>query len=105
MQNMDLARENDLASKIVADVTNELEKKGAVQSKYTKILQFRQIRYLNRTLFTVDPCTKVRCGAGRVCKAEDNIGTCVCIPECPEESDPRRKVNILLYDKLFDNIS
>lgn len=40
-QNIDLARENDLASKIVADVTNELEKKGAVQSKFLNLLKFR----------------------------------------------------------------
>lgn len=45
----------------------------------------------------VDPCKGIRCGAGRVCQADANgDGTadakCVCIPECPEETDSRRKV-------------
>ncbi|XP_053668554.1 SPARC [Anopheles marshallii] len=42
----------------------------------------------------IDPCKGVRCGAGRVCKAniEEQRGECVCIPECPAETDPRRKV-------------
>lgn len=39
-----------------------------------------------------DPCKNSRCGAGRVCRAEENKATCICIPECPEEIDPRRKV-------------
>ncbi|XP_058128034.1 SPARC [Anopheles coustani] len=42
----------------------------------------------------MDPCKGVRCGAGRVCSA--NTATqhaeCICIPECPYESDPRRRV-------------
>ncbi|XP_052900326.1 SPARC isoform X2 [Anopheles moucheti] len=42
----------------------------------------------------IDPCKGVRCGAGRVCQAniEEHRGECVCIPECPAETDPRRKV-------------
>lgn len=67
----DLARENDLASKIAADVVSEQAAKAPVQ---------------------IDPCSKIRCGAGRVCKAEETTASCVCIPECPEETDPRRKV-------------
>jgi len=39
-----------------------------------------------------DPCTKIHCGAGRVCQVQDDSAQCVCIPECPDESDPRRKV-------------
>lgn len=39
-----------------------------------------------------DPCKGVRCGAGRICQAEGNDAKCVCIPECPEELDSRRKV-------------
>lgn len=42
----------------------------------------------------VDPCRKVHCGAGRVCKAEGKIGQCVCITECPKEADPRRRVRL-----------
>lgn len=41
-----------------------------------------------------DPCLKVRCGAGRVCEVnEKGEGVCVCIPECPQETDARRKVS------------
>ncbi|XP_001237311.4 SPARC [Anopheles gambiae] len=42
----------------------------------------------------IDPCKGVRCGAGRVCRANvaEQRGECVCIPECPPETDPRRKV-------------
>lgn len=39
-----------------------------------------------------DPCTKIHCGAGRVCQVQEDSAQCVCIPECPEEHDPRRKV-------------
>lgn len=39
-----------------------------------------------------DPCKGVRCGAGRICQAEGSEAKCVCIPECPEEPDSRRKV-------------
>lgn len=42
----------------------------------------------------MDPCKGVRCGAGRVCSANlaEQRGECICIPECPPEVDPRRKV-------------
>ncbi|KDR16367.1 SPARC isoform X2 [Zootermopsis nevadensis] len=40
-----------------------------------------------------DPCAKKHCGAGRVCElTEEGEADCVCIPTCPEEADPRRKV-------------
>uniref|UniRef100_A0A1B0D6H3 Follistatin/Osteonectin EGF domain-containing protein n=1 Tax=Phlebotomus papatasi TaxID=29031 RepID=A0A1B0D6H3_PHLPP len=39
-----------------------------------------------------DPCTKVHCGAGRICQADGQTAACVCVPECPDEVDPRRKV-------------
>jgi hypothetical protein len=40
-----------------------------------------------------DPCEKIHCQAGRVCVVNDvSIAECICIPECPEEYDPRRKV-------------
>jgi len=64
--NDDLARENDIAGQIAAEQVN-----AQVQ---------------------VDPCGKIHCGAGRVCKAEGSNASCVCIPDCPEQSDPRRKV-------------
>ncbi|XP_022907618.1 SPARC [Onthophagus taurus] len=41
----------------------------------------------------VDPCASVLCSAGRICEInEENEPACVCIVECPEETDPRRKV-------------
>lgn len=42
--------------------------------------------------FQVDPCAKIHCGAGRVCQAEGTTAECVCIPECPQQTDPRRMV-------------
>uniref|UniRef100_A0A1L8E3J1 Putative matricellular protein osteonectin/sparc/bm-40 n=1 Tax=Nyssomyia neivai TaxID=330878 RepID=A0A1L8E3J1_9DIPT len=39
-----------------------------------------------------DPCAKVHCGAGRICQADGQSASCVCVPECPDEADPRRKV-------------
>lgn len=41
---------------------------------------------------TDDPCTRIHCGAGRVCQVQEDSAQCVCIPDCPEENDPRRKV-------------
>jgi len=68
-----LARENELASQVAADVASDAlnPQKAPVQ---------------------IDPCKKIHCGAGRVCKAEGNNASCVCIPECPEQTDPRRMV-------------
>lgn len=43
-------------------------------------------------LILVDPCEKMHCGAGRVCQLEVVEAKCVCIPECPEEADVRRRV-------------
>lgn len=41
----------------------------------------------------IDLCAKVHCGAGRVCELDENDDPqCVCINECPEENEPRRKV-------------
>lgn len=40
----------------------------------------------------VDPCKGTRCGSGRICEADGTEAKCICIPECPEETDTRRKV-------------
>jgi len=66
----DLNRENDIAMQVAAEIAEQV----------------------NANLVQVDPCVKIHCGAGRVCKADGSNASCVCIPECPEESDPRRKV-------------
>lgn len=34
----------------------------------------------------------MHCGAGRVCHLEGVTAKCICIPECPDESDVRRRV-------------
>ncbi|KAJ9578815.1 hypothetical protein L9F63_004965, partial [Diploptera punctata] len=40
-----------------------------------------------------DACAKKHCGAGRVCEVTpEGEPECICIPNCPEEQDPRRKV-------------
>ncbi|KAF5281069.1 hypothetical protein FQR65_LT14865 [Abscondita terminalis] len=40
-----------------------------------------------------DPCLQVHCGAGKICQVDENDEPqCVCIPECPVESEPRRQV-------------
>lgn len=40
-----------------------------------------------------DACYKKHCGAGRVCNVTENgEAVCVCISNCPQEIDPRRKV-------------
>ncbi|KAL5283592.1 SPARC family protein [Megaselia abdita] len=40
-----------------------------------------------------NPCQKMHCGAGRVCsKTGPKTAECICIPECPKESESRRNV-------------
>lgn len=46
----------------------------------------------NYRIHSVDPCRKVHCGAGRVCEAKGDTAKCICIPSCPQEADPRRRV-------------
>lgn len=40
----------------------------------------------------VDLCAAIHCSAGKVCKMDGNSAQCICIPECPELNEPRRKV-------------
>lgn len=36
------------------------------------------------------------CGAGRICKlTEEGEAQCICISECPVETDERRKVKLI----------
>lgn len=47
----------------------------------------------NNVPLVEDPCLDKHCGAGRVCRLNDEgEAMCVCIPTCPEEREPRRKV-------------
>lgn len=46
----------------------------------------------NALPYKIDPCSKVPCSAGKVCVSEDEVAKCVCIPDCPDETDTRRRV-------------
>ncbi|XP_075217396.1 secreted protein, acidic, cysteine-rich [Lycorma delicatula] len=47
----------------------------------------------NNNIVEIDPCHLKHCGAGRVCTLnDDEEPVCICIPSCPVERDPRRKV-------------
>lgn len=74
--------------RILEDLKRENEKARQEASKYQQehgpASQERGLIY--------DPCTRIHCQAGRVCQVKDNSAECVCIPECPDEYDPRRKV-------------
>lgn len=34
----------------------------------------------------------MHCGAGRICQTKGEVAECICIPDCPEETDKRRHV-------------
>lgn len=72
----DLKRENQKAREEAAKYH---EQHGLAQGTETRLIY--------------DPCTNIHCQAGRVCVTnDDHTAECVCIPDCPEEYDPRRKV-------------
>lgn len=48
---------------------------------------------IDNTVPVSDPCNSVHCGAGRVCEVDDdNEPQCVCVANCPVETEARRKV-------------
>lgn len=48
---------------------------------------------MENDVFDFDPCSSVKCDAGQICNIdENNKARCICIPKCPSEEDPRRKV-------------
>jgi len=67
--NKDIDRENEIANLLLAEQNNVL-----------------------KPVVEVDPCEKMHCGAGRVCQLEGEEAKCICIPDCPEETDIRRHV-------------
>jgi len=73
----DYTRENEiakhLANKIAADFNEE-----ALRNMASPLME--------------NPCSKVHCSAGKVCEVRDNVAQCICIPDCPEETEPRRRV-------------
>lgn len=52
--------------------------------------------------YVLDPCLHKHCGAGRICHLNnEGEAECLCIPSCPLERDPRRKVTIqMITDEL-----
>lgn len=73
---LDLIAEDESQNEVDSETSEEDSAENAVETKYKE-----------------DPCLKVRCGAGRVCEVnEKGEGQCVCIPECPQETDARRKI-------------
>lgn len=46
----------------------------------------------NKTPIQVDLCAAVHCSAGKICQTDGDSAKCICIPECPEINEPRRKV-------------
>jgi hypothetical protein len=75
--------------RIMEDLNRENQKAREEASKYKQ--QHGEAAVSDRG-FIYDPCTKIHCQAGRICQVNDNSAECVCVPECPEEYDPRRKV-------------
>lgn len=69
LQNKDLERENEIVQEL-----------ASVQHK------------LLHPVVEEDPCETMHCGAGRICQLTEGKPECICIPECPEESDTRRHV-------------
>lgn len=48
---------------------------------------------IDNTVPLSDPCAKVHCAAGRVCEVdEEDEPQCVCVSNCPVETESRRKV-------------
>ncbi|XP_052868821.1 SPARC [Anopheles cruzii] len=83
----DLVRENQLAREQSAWFAAE-------ETRYGSPPEDEDGEAPNRVPRLTDPCKGVRCGAGRVCSVSeaDSLAECICIPECPTETDPRRKV-------------
>lgn len=83
----DYEMERELAARIAADHYAYGEQQQQREREDEQELEGRVPRLM-------DPCKGVRCGAGRVCSANvaEQRAECICIPECPAESDPRRKV-------------
>lgn len=94
-----MKRENeharDMASKYHAEhgLAEGTEPVRMICKIFNNFLIKQHFKHQKLTLkFSDDPCTKIHCGAGRVCQVQDDSAQCICIPDCPEEMDPRRKV-------------
>lgn len=75
--NKDHKRENDIARQLASKIAAEL----AAEALDT-----------NKVPMLENPCSLIQCSSGKVCEIKDNVAQCVCIPECPDENEPRRHV-------------
>lgn len=88
----DLERENELAADIASQMVNT--NNAPVQGRLFPNYFFHSIvDLIEFALISVaDPCEKIHCGAGKICQVAGTTASCVCIPECAHQSDPRRMV-------------
>jgi len=68
--NADLKHENELPFLLVEKTMNEIPS----------------------PVYEFDPCEKMYCGAGKICKSNGDTAECICIQDCPPEIDERRYV-------------
>ena len=72
-----------------SDVANNIEIKSPEEVPHVEVPS----EVVDKESLISDPCAKVYCGAGKVCQPdEDDEPQCICIPECPVETEPRRQV-------------
>lgn len=71
-------RENDIARQLAGKIVAELAAEALASNKVPA---------------AENPCSNIHCSAGKICELKDNVAECVCIPECPEELEPRRHVS------------
>lgn len=69
----DLSRENQLAAKLASEA-------------------LANVNMVNGPRVEVDPCREMHCGPGKICLPTELSAKCVCIPDCPIENNPRRRV-------------
>lgn len=76
---------------ILAEDEKEEEKEAQKAKEEEEVKEEEDVR-MNEVV-PQDPCVNKYCGAGKVCQLTDaGEPECVCIPNCPVEVDPRRKV-------------
>jgi len=75
------------------DVFNILDKDEEYEKSQEKFVESPPEEIPNVRVSSIDVCEKVHCGAGMVCEIDINEEPqCVCISNCPIETEPRRKV-------------
>ncbi|XP_071455517.1 SPARC [Hetaerina americana] len=75
----------------VYSIMEEDEKASKTSEEESK--EMHKIDEPEEPALLLDPCSTKHCGAGQICDLDDNgEAQCVCIPDCPVETEPRRKV-------------